>query len=175
MITAELIIEYKASFEPYLKSKKAECSQLCSVTDNSRWYGNFMTAFIEYSSPYIGLGTINVAEAKQFLERVFDINKQHLLAMAIAELETSDHNTSYLQALFDALDTDAYKHKHRPSIIKAICANKHAKVPNGEKLALKNEQGEYYIADADFFPYAVSNLFAFHILESDLTITKLGL
>jgi hypothetical protein len=175
IITPELMKEYKTSFATYLKSKEHECNRLRNLTDNSRWYGGIMASVIEFTAPLLGLGNVDVNKAKQFLGRVFDENKKQLLQDAIAKLESSEDNRAYLQQLFDSLDLESYKKKARPRIVEAMHHHKHKKVPHSEKLGDKNDKGEYLITDANFFPYAVSNLFAFHILESDLTIQKLGI
>ena len=175
VITPELLTEYKKTFPAYLKSKESECNRLRQLTDDSSWYGGIMASVIEFVSPWLGFGDVDVSKAKLFLNRVFDENKKQLLEQTIAQFETSPDNREYLQKLFDTLPMQAYQRKDRPTIVNAMHLYKHKKVPNSDSLGIKNNQGEYILTDENFFPYAVSNLFAFHILESNDTIKKLGI
>ncbi len=173
-ITASLITEYKKSFGLYLKTKESERAQLCMLPRSSSWYGKILNTAIEYSLQKIDFGSINLEDAKIFLERIFDENKKNLLEDAITNLETSEHNIIYLQSLFNNLDVNALEKKQRSSMVAAMQTCKHPLVPDSDKFALKNETDEYLVEDSRFMPYAVTNLFAFHILESDLTIQKLN-
>ncbi len=174
-ITTEFLAEYKKTFPEYLKNKEGECNRLRNLTDDTHWYGGIMASVIEFVSPWIGFGDVDVNKAKLFLNRVFDENKKAMLEQSIASFELSKDNQEYLQKLFDTLPIEAYKKKDRPTIVKAMHIYKHKKVPNSDALGEKNSEGEYLLSDENFFPYAISNLFAFHILDSDLTIKKLGI
>ncbi len=161
-ITTQSVIEYKKTFPDFLKNKEKEFRLLEEWTGDS-WWGSVCKFAIESLAPMLGLGDVKVSEAKTFLGRLFS-DKQTMDA-TVESFEKNSDNIAFLQKVFEKVDDTTLYKKSRPGMIAVMHETRHPLVDTPKNIGKMDNNGSYEIPDTKFYPFAISNLMAFHILE----------
>lgn len=170
-LTPNSIAPYKKSIAPFIEKKRSELAKLNYLPSSDSIFGSIANFFVgSVVSPLLGYGEINVDHARTFLARTFANEKK--LYETIASIEQTPENLAYINSIFKELPQEVLTKQKKSDFFKIVRSVRHAHAPLPKTMGDKNADGNYLLADENFYNYAASNFMSFHIFESHAATKK---